>query len=158
MALASEVIDRAASLIVVRAAEQPLTADEVNTFIELLNDMLTEWEAAGIALGFTKVHDRGDEMTVADSTLRAIKYNLAICAAPEFDKQVPPALSGIADASYRNLLMQFITPPSTSFPNTLPIGTGNECNGSIRYFPGPEENVLLDEIDGSLLVEENTGD
>jgi len=157
MTKVAEVVNKSASLIMVRAAEQPLTGDEAESFIELLNDLMTEWEAIGVPLGYTLVQDLGDEMTSPDSALRAIKYNLAVSAAPEFGKDAPRSVLAIADSSFRNLERQVVKPPSAEFPGTLPVGSGTACTESYKYFPEPEAG-LLDETEGSILLEENTGD
>jgi hypothetical protein len=145
MATASKVVTRVLEYILVQASEQPVQAADLNAGIDALNDMMTEWNASGIALGYTVVDDAGDVLTVSDSALGAIKYNLAMRLAPEFDAIPSQFLASAADNSFTNLLNSTIAVEPSSFPSTLPIGSGNECINYQRFYP---------ESDGELLNED----
>jgi len=158
MATAESVISRALSLILVRQSESPLQPDEFQDGIDTMNDMLTQWDGAGLSLGYTIVTSLSDEVTVAPFALLAIKQNLAIQLAPEFGGNVDQILFTNAADSLKQLRQAVIKPIPSRFPCTLPTGSGNDTGDDFsnrKFFHGCEDNGILTEQDGNILLETN---
>jgi hypothetical protein len=131
-----EVVEDALEEIGVKTAEVSLTDDELQSGIRRCNDMLTEWDDASIIVGYNPVLNGDDTIEVDRNAVGAIKYNLAIRLASSFDKIVNQALAKNAsdsmsrlEASSSNIIV--------AFPDTLPLGSGNQCpniNTDRRFF------------------------
>lgn len=152
MATAENVVTRALNYLLVQSSEQPVQASEFVDSIDTLNDMMTEWAGVGINIGYTLLESPADVVTVPDSTLGAIKFNLAMRLAAEYDATPSQFLSLSADNSFTNLLNQTISVEAACFPDTLPIGSGNECLNNQRFFPTPADE-LATEDGGSIILE-----
>lgn len=136
---ASTVIRDALQEILVQAAEQPITADEGQSAIRLLNRMMSAWEANGIDLSYTAVNSLNDAITVVDGALDAIVLNLAIKLAPQYDRAISQGLYINAKRAYDAMLKIAVVIPDTEFPATLPYGSGNETAGynESKFYTGP---------------------
>lgn len=146
MAKVLEVINRAFSLIGVRSSEVALTANEKSDAIETLNDMMTEQDADGLMLGYSIVESETDEVTVPDWSLNAIKANLAVLLAPEYDRQITQALADRASEAFRAIKNRAIEIGEVSFPDILPVGAGNRVGtdqNQFNFFPDEDFNDLL---------------
>lgn len=85
---ADNVITRALRLInVLKPGEQPAAFDKTNG-LAVLNDMLFAWEREGI--DYTHVSLAiGDALTVDDSWIDGVRFNLAVRLAPEYGVPIP---------------------------------------------------------------------
>jgi len=159
MATAANVIQKALGLILVRQSESPLRPDEYEDGIDTLNDLMTAWESSGLPLGYTIVSNISDEVTVPAFALLAIKQNLAIALAPEFGAVADQILFVNAANAKKDLTLAIVRPRRSCYPSTLPIGSGSKGNGSFdtpNFYPGCDEDQLLTEQDGAILLEEPT--
>jgi len=145
MKTAIEIINRAASKIGVKRAGVPLTDDEINDAISELNDMMTETDAVGIALGYTIVSNPDDEITTPDWSWGAMAANLGVRFAPDFDVSPTQALAQQAHASWKIVLSRTIQLGPVNFPTTLPVGSGNQGgdSNSNRFFGDEYSDDLL---------------
>ena len=146
MATALDVITGAVVLLGVRTAESPLEPSEAEDGLVALNDMLNEWNLDDIDIGFETIDDVQDELFVDTGTEGAIKSNLAVYIAPEYGRIVSDALAFRAKTG-KAAVRGSISLRPLEFPDTLPVGSGNERNnrvpdgdkggGSIgrRFFP-----------------------
>ena len=145
--------------IMAQGADAPLAADDFNDYIFALNNYMLALDAKGIALGYTVVDSINDEITVPPGAILGIIANVAILVSPDYGGSVSPEL--IANAklgmdAMRRLGLRII--PSR-FPSTLPIGSGNEDNGTFRnghFYRGTDAAVVLAETVGCVLREAGT--
>lgn len=141
MATAQHFIDRAMSRIGVKTAEIVLEASEAQTGLDLLNDMLASWEFV-TPMGFVPVANLTDEVRAERGFNGAIIDNLAIYAAPEFQKQPNAALVATAVALREQMMVQLVDIGEVSYPSTLPLGSGNQCSDvdlDRRFFPADDK-------------------
>lgn len=129
MATVLDVVTGALKLLEVRAAESPVTAAEAQDGLTALNDMMNEWNVDGINVGYETLDNTDDELFVDLGSIGAIKSNLAVYIAPEYGRIVAPSLQERADRSKKSVRTS-IPLNSSQFPDTLPIGSGNEDNFS----------------------------
>ena len=127
MPTVTEIVTGALQLLEIRTAESAITADEAEDGLTALNDMMNEWNVDGINIGYETLDDVEDEVFVTLGSIGAIKSNLAIYIAPEYGRIVTPGLEVRALRSKRSLRAS-IPLNQSQFPDTLPIGSGNEDN------------------------------
>lgn len=122
-----DIVTAALRLLEVRTAESPVTASESLDGLESLNDMMNEWNVDGIDVGYESLESPSDLVDVNLGSLGAIKSNLAVYIAPEYGRIVTPGLEKRAKRSKTSLRTSIKLNPS-EYPDTLPIGSGNEDN------------------------------
>ena len=127
MATVTEVVTGALQLLEVRISESAITAAEAEDGLVSLNDMMNEWNVDGINIGYETLDAIEDELFVTLGSIGAIKANLAVYIAPEYGRIVTPSLAERAIRSKRSLRAS-IPLNQAQFPDTLPIGSGNEGN------------------------------
>ena len=130
MATVLDVVTGALKLLEVRTAESPVTAAEAEDGLTALNDMMNEWNIDGVNVGYETLDEITDELFVDLGAIGAIKANLAVYIAPEYGRLVNDTLVARADRS-KNSLRTSIPLNSSEFPDTLPIGSGNEDNNFV---------------------------
>ncbi len=127
MATVTEIVSGALRLLEVKTAESAITPAEVNEGLEALNDMMNEWNVDGIDVGYETLDDADDELFITLGSLGAIKANLAVYIAPEYGRVVTDQLNRRAIRSKRSLRAT-IPLNASQYPDSLPIGSGNEDN------------------------------
>lgn len=159
MATAAQVIKAALQRILVQASEAELEPDEYQDAIFAMNNLALAWDAQGITLGYTEILDLGDDVTVPVGALRGLIANLAVEVAPDYGGTVTPALAQQALAGFKALLHLGTRLGQTQYPNTLPIGSGNEDNTYINWhFYANMEAQILAETSGSIGLEVSTNE
>ena len=138
-----------------QAAEQPVTGDDMATGIRYLNRMMLGVDYLG--LGFTIITSGSQAVTIPTYAEEWAVFALAIRLAPQY----PPTdqLANIEEnkkSAWSNLLKQHQELPVMKLPNTLPIGSGNECDGvfSRRFFPECDSSILTE--DGDHILQESS--
>jgi hypothetical protein len=148
------VIKSALQEILVQASEQQIEGDEFKDGALYLNRMMSEFDAAGISLGYTKVSDPNDPITVPDGAINGIVFNLAIRLAQSYDEQVSSTLAIAASEGLIAMRNIGVTIEQTGYGGTLPIGSGNEGdNFEITHYYDTDPDRLLTETNGNILLE-----
>jgi len=127
-----EVVEDAFEDITVKKAETALESDELQSGIRRANDMLAQWNDLGIIVGYNPVTDPDAELELEASAIAAAKSNLAIKLAPSYSKPITSVLAENARTSLDMLRNANAFIGSVAYPDTLPIGSGNECPDSFR--------------------------
>lgn len=130
MSTVLEVVTGALKLLEVRPAESPVTSAEAEDGLIALNDMMNEWNIDGINIGYETLDAIDDDLFVDLGAIGAIKANLAIYIAPEYGRIVSPDLADRA-ANSKKALRTSIPLNSSDYPDTLPVGSGNEDNNFV---------------------------
>lgn len=120
-----KIVSDALMMLGVRVGESPITAAEAVDGLFTLNDMLAEWSVDGIDIGYEALDETTDVVNVIPGGVAAIKPNLAIYMAPEYGRVVTEALFRRAKSAKR-AIRSSIRLRRTQYPDTLPIGSGNE--------------------------------
>lgn len=155
---ASTMISDALGNLSVRAAELPLTQDEIATGIRYMNRMAAALDAGKIDLGYTVITAPNQLVTIADGAIEAFVNLLTVRLSPPFKKPLTPAIIALADQGLETLQGLAIKFGASEFPSTLPIGSGNEgVNGfpGSHFYPGLQTNILA-ETNGKIGLEDNT--
>jgi hypothetical protein len=103
----------------VLARGEPLTAEQANDGLELLNDMLQAWrDDYHVDWGLDTL-TLASEPAIPAGDIRAVKYNLAVEAAQEEHAAVPDHVMEIAQRSLSALAGRFVGRLRTDFDPAL---------------------------------------
>ena len=158
METAQSVIDDSLQAILVQASEQPIEAVDFQTSRRYLNRMMATTPYNG--LGFTQITNPDDLVTIPDGALEGVIFNLAIKMLPTYDMPLTAELNNNARAGLQEIRRITVVIQPTSFPCTLPIGSGNEQENTFNnqhFYPCPDDE-LITERGGSILLEGETND
>ena len=160
MATAAQVIKASLQRILVQGSEADLEPDEYQDAVFALNNYMLDLDASGVALGYTEVSSLADEITVPTGALRGIIANLAIEVSPDYNGSITPGLIRAADEGLRTMRKIGTGRPVSSYPCTLPIGSGNEYSNTYQnthFYPCSEDEILA-ETTGSISLESGTNE
>ena len=143
MATGEEFVKRALIKAGIRTAESPLSSDEIQDGLEQFNDMMAAMEPT-LQLGFVPLENGTDTVTIPREANAYIKAVLAVYFTSEYGRVASPMLTAEAANMYDLLLTAIVTIPDSSFPSTLPIGSGN-VNRNLdvfdrRFFPADKQS------------------
>ena len=133
MTTALEIVNGAAEEIGVKTAEIALEAEDYQIIFNRMNDMLLEWADIGLTPAFNEVFNPSDVVEIDGNARRAVKTNLAVYSAAAFKKVVSPALAEMASVTVARLQASTDFIGDIEFPDTLPIGSGNQCESVETY-------------------------
>lgn len=122
-----QIVNATAERLGVKTAEIPLEGADYQVILDELNDMLSEWADSNITPSFTEVSNSTDTVNIERDAVGAVKANLAVRIAPVFQRPVSPALASSATTTYNRLLSSTVFIGEVAYPDTLPVGSGNEC-------------------------------
>ena len=140
---AKDVINDTLQELIVQANEQAIEAVEFNTAVRYMNRMMAEFAADGIPLGYSQVSNAADPITIPAGAINGLIYNLALHLATTYDVPVGPELA-VKAASAKNVMIKIASQISpTSYPGTLPIGSGNEGDAVYddKFYTDPIDTV-----------------
>ena len=156
METAESVINDALQEILVQASEQALEAVDFQTGRRYLNRMMTTTPFN--LLGFTTVTNPSDAITVPDGAIEGVVFNLAKRLLTTYDVALTPELLQSARDGLAEIRKIAVVVKPTSFPCTLPIGSGNEQENTFNnqhFYPCPDDELLAEQ-GGSILLESDT--
>ena len=148
METADVIVQDALQELVVQASEASIPAVEAQTAVRYLNRMMDRLAARGINLGYTKINNLGDPLTVPDGAVSGVITNLAVELGNQYDVPIGPSLAARASAGMDAMLdIAFVIVP-TRFPDTLPRGSGNTGDNfgtfTSPFYPGLTDDVLTE--------------
>lgn len=123
MATNLDVITTAYRLANIINEREVLNATKSATGLELLNDMMSDWEQDGIELGYFPQTSLAGTIPIEDDDLRGVKYNLARGVAGFNGVDTPPETMRIAELTMARLEKATTEEVSTDFSH-MPI-SGN---------------------------------
>lgn len=139
----------------VNGAEQAVQAVDFQTALRYLNRMMFEFAEDGINLGFTEVTGPDDPITVNRGAINGIIANLAIQISNTYDFNIGPDLASRAVESKRVMTKIATQISPSSYPDTLPIGSGNETEySSSDKFYTDDPNTINTERGGVIGLEQ----
>ena len=125
MSTGRQILTRAFSKAGVKVSEAPLTASEIEDGLDLLNDLLSTWDATGTLKGVPPIAEVDDIVKAPRHALWALKANVAILLAGEYGIQVSQAMANDATSSMREMVKASIDLSNVEYPDSLPSGSGN---------------------------------
>ena len=158
METATSIVTSALEEIHEAANEQPIQTVDFNRAVLYLNRMMAALSVDGISLGYTVVTSAASEITVPAGAIEGMVFNLALKLAPTYDIAISQDLRVNAANGLKSMRKIAVVVKPTSFPCTLPIGSGNEQENTFNnnHFYGCPADELLTEQEGSILLESGT--
>jgi len=165
LSTALELIEDAFEELKVKSTGIPLASDHIAKGIRAMNLIMAREAVFNRSLGYTTVSASSDAVTIPDWAEDHLVAAMAIQLGPKFGKDI----SAMTIERYRNgraavLEMTVSADPVLHWPETMPVGAGNECNGAfdIRtlgdsvggHFFGNEIGDDLKDGNGELLRDE----
>ena len=95
------------------------------TGLDLLNDMMSDWEADGIELGYYPQTLTSATIPIEDEHLRGAKYGLARDVAAHYGVDLPLETMRIAELTYARLSKQTTEEFTTDFSH-MPMGGNSD--------------------------------
>lgn len=148
METADAIVTDALQELVVQASEASIPAVEAQTAVRYLNRMMDRMASRGINLGYTKIDNLGDFLTVPDGAVSGVITNLAVELGNQYDVPIGQALASRAGVGLDAMIdISFVIVP-TRMPDTAPRGSGNTGNNfgtfSSPFYPGLTDDVLTE--------------
>lgn len=155
---ADRAVEMALKELIVAGSEAPIEAVDAQDAVLYMNLMMNAFSADGINLGYTNISDLGDEITVPDGALLGVIKNLAVFLATQYGVTVTTELFLAAKGSLNTMRNISVKILSSNYPDTLPIGSGNEndtYNSDFHFYPTTDDQVATEQ-DGPILLEDET--
>ncbi len=145
MSTAADMITKALFLNGASSPINPASTELKQYTFEALVDMLIEWDALNINLGVTIPTNQSDELNNPPDTNQVIQFKLSVISAPLFKLMASADVRDRATELFDDLQINYSIVPDLSFPETLPIGTGNQQNVNGRRYYSIDDDVLTDD-------------
>ena len=100
-----DLIKRVLRILSVADATQSLTANQITTGTDALNDMLSRWQRNGVISGLTLPLETTDGLALTTQAWQAVEYNMARMLASEFGAPLRPDVVEIAKTEYDRLAL-----------------------------------------------------
>lgn len=145
---------------VVRIDEETLEASDERTGVRYINWIMADLAVKGIDLGFTKISNISDEITIPEGAMMSLTSLLAFRLWPKYRSKAittKAELLSNAKTATDTLVHIAVEIASTEFPSILPRGSGNDYNDrhSSAFYP-ELQNTILSETGGSIAIEDDT--
>jgi hypothetical protein len=146
--------------LIINGAQQSIKAFDFNVAVRYMNRYMAQLDADGIALGYTIVKNAADPITIPLGAINGLIYNTALQIAHRYDSDIGPDLAVKAEAALNTMRKIAVRVSPSSYPDTLPIGSGNEWETNSRWnkFYPVDPNTIDSEINGVLSPEDGTID
>lgn len=126
----AELITRALRLIGVLSEIENASAEQGLQGLQVLNDMMADWEAEGVDLGYYEQNVLSDDVPIPSHARAGVRYFLAFALAPEYGKQVSPDMVALGDEFYSRLVREAVLQNmKESTLDHLPMGEGQSGVG-----------------------------
>ena len=138
MTTAADIIEGALRRLQVIEDETPIEPSEIQDGLEDLNDWGSSHEVGFLALGFIPVESPANTVNIPRGAVGYFKDHLALYIAGQYGTPIPQTLVDSADKTMTRALNAFQQPIDVEYPDSLPIGSANECDSIIdpeHFFP-----------------------
>lgn len=137
METAQSVISDILQELLIQGAEQATRSVDFQTALRYMNRFMAEEDAMGTKLGWTTVSNAADAITIPAGAINGLIYNVAMQLATSYDTNVNPLLFDKAKKGLNVMRVLGNPPPKSSYPSTMPIGSGNnEFSNTYNFYDG----------------------
>jgi hypothetical protein len=115
---------------------------------------MTTWAESGLNVGYSKVTVVTDETNIPDWFEMCTISHLAIALAPSYGVKVDPRRLGIAEGMLKAVRKRLVRLGPVKYPNSLPLGSGNETYTNTNYFTEQDPDTLTSATQSDLSDDE----
>ena len=133
MSTGTVIVTRAFSKATIKPAETPLSASELADGLDILNDLLSAWDATGTLKGIAPISTIGTNLWEPRYATAALKATIAVKLCGEYGLLVPPALAKDEIDSMSSMIAASFNGQALALPSTLPVGSGNRNEFGTGY-------------------------
>lgn len=126
MATGQDIVNGALRKLGYKSADSAITGQELLDGVEDLNDLLSEYEKKGLLMGFSRIADPADTVRIPAGSEGPIKLMLMGRLASDYSKQLTPTQATAINDAEKSFLMIIKQPLDVEYPDTLPLGAGND--------------------------------
>jgi len=146
MSTGTQIIQGAGRKIGVHSDVDPMTTETLIVGLGILTSMLQLWQSQAIKFEFVPIDTPGEDLFEPPDVTNALKNNLAIAMAPDFqdgDIIVSQDLKDLAESDYEwiKTLYQVFTIPNKIASSLLPRGAGNSKGIFRKVFNGTDGTI-----------------
>jgi|GEM_PF-2049356 len=126
----------------INSGYKPLNATETADALEILNDLIIQWNSQGILTGINPVTSLDTDLFEPRYATRAIKLQVGGEICVEFGKQITQGFAAIAASSWNAMLTVSQPGQDVEYPENMPIGTGNYQDCEDDYYSFFPQNTI----------------
>ncbi len=119
----------------INSGYKPLNATETADALEILNDLIIQWNAQGILTGIDPVISLDTDLFEPRYATRCLKLMLGGEICVEFGKPIDPGFAAVASSAFNAMLTVSTPSQEVEMPDTMPLGSGNYQEGDYNFFP-----------------------
>ena len=117
----------------INAGYKPLNATETADALEILNDLIIEWNTSGALVGIDPVISLDTDLFEPRYATKALKLMLGGEICVEFGKPIDPGFAAIASSAY-NKMLAALPIEDVVYPDNLPRGSGHHYYDQDTYW------------------------
>ena len=142
--------------------ETTVGPSDERTAVKAINRIMASLAARGVNLGFTKLANISDPVTIPDGAMDALVSLLGFRLWPKYrTPTVTTSIVANARAGIEQMYHIGIEIGVTKLPETLPMGSGNYVCGERaidKFYSGDIADSILSENNGSISLEDSTNE
>ena len=117
----------------INSGYKPLNATETADSLEILNDLIIEWNTSGALIGVDPVISLDTDLLEPRYATMALKLMIGGEICVEFGKPIDPGFAAVASSAYNKMLAASQPIEKPVYPDNLPLGVGNH-NYNYDYY------------------------
>lgn len=107
-----------------------------------LNNLATQWDGIGITKSYNIGATLDEDLPIPDTVINCFALHLALSLAPTYGKTIGSETRANARLAYNAMLTTANKIPQVQYPDTMPIGVGNnQYPGIIRPYYQPDTGL-----------------
>jgi hypothetical protein len=110
----------------INSGYKPLNATETADALEILNDLIIEWNTSGALIGIDPVISLDTDLSEPRYATKALKLMIGGEICVEFGKPITPGFAAIASSAYNKMLAASQPLERPVYPDNVPYGEGNQ--------------------------------
>ncbi len=112
----------------INSGYKPLNPQETNDALEILNNLIIEWNTSGALIGIDPVISLDTDLFEPRYATKALELMVGGEISVEFGKPITPGFAAVASSAYNKMLAASQPVEGVVYPDNLPLGSGNHNN------------------------------
>ncbi len=134
MTIALKIVKAGFRKATINAGYKPLNDTETADALEILNDIIIEWNTSGALIGVDPVISLDTDLLEPRYATKALKLMVGGEICVEFGKEIDPGFAAVASSAYNKMLAASQPIEEPVYPDNLPRGTGHHYYDQDTYW------------------------